>query len=143
MNSYLESQALLCNASGCKSNGKLVCSSCKSVKYCGKDCQQRHWKSHKPNCRPMKTNVALNEEDQDEYVDILPLRTRVSLSTGKISGDEFGTIVAFNRGLGPYANPETRYDIKLVSQLMKNLEQDKDTDSCSTHSSIPELMSIH
>jgi hypothetical protein len=29
-----------------------VCSKCKLVKYCGRDCQKEHWKTHKSDCQP-------------------------------------------------------------------------------------------
>lgn len=34
-----------------KTDGKLlVCSRCKSVRYCSRDCQRLHWKAHKNDC---------------------------------------------------------------------------------------------
>lgn len=44
-------QVRLCN--GCwKKEAKLTCSACKQAKYCSKDCQKNHWRTHKPNCKP-------------------------------------------------------------------------------------------
>lgn len=31
----------------------LRCSQCRSVKYCSEDCQQRHWKAHKTQCKKL------------------------------------------------------------------------------------------
>ena len=28
-----------------------LCGACKSVRYCGKECQTAHWKDHKAECR--------------------------------------------------------------------------------------------
>jgi TPR repeat protein len=41
---------------GCEKGVKLKpCSRCKSVFYCGEECQQAHWKAgHKTNCRPSR-----------------------------------------------------------------------------------------
>uniref|UniRef100_A0A6B2LJE1 MYND-type domain-containing protein n=1 Tax=Arcella intermedia TaxID=1963864 RepID=A0A6B2LJE1_9EUKA len=37
-----------CNKQGVKLS---LCSICKSVQYCNKDCQRSHWPKHKPNCK--------------------------------------------------------------------------------------------
>jgi len=39
------------------SNGEklLVCSRCKVVRYCGRDCQVQHWKEHKKECKSMSS----------------------------------------------------------------------------------------
>ncbi|KAF8215502.1 hypothetical protein K438DRAFT_1704395 [Mycena galopus ATCC 62051] len=37
---------------GCGRNAKLRCSGCKSVRYCGVECQKHDWKSHKTVCTP-------------------------------------------------------------------------------------------
>ena len=39
-------------AAACGKNGVQRCSRCKSVKYCSKECQKRHWKFHKKVCTP-------------------------------------------------------------------------------------------
>lgn len=37
----------------CGKTGKTKkCGGCGKVYYCGKDCQRKHWKWHKPDCRP-------------------------------------------------------------------------------------------
>jgi|SRR5579862_4390739 len=35
----------------CSKYGKMTCSRCKSVYYCGKECQRSDWLNHKPNCK--------------------------------------------------------------------------------------------
>ncbi|KAI0039559.1 hypothetical protein FA95DRAFT_1567106 [Auriscalpium vulgare] len=47
------------------------CSVCREVKYCGRECQLKHWKKHKPDCRKKESNdvtarsVALPAEELD------------------------------------------------------------------------------
>ena len=45
---------LLCSACGKKSDALMKCRACKCVWYCDKDCQNKHWKEHKKECRPIK-----------------------------------------------------------------------------------------
>jgi len=43
----------VCSRPSCVQAGKLLkCGRCKKVAYCGKDCQTKDWKRHKPNCVP-------------------------------------------------------------------------------------------
>ena len=39
------------NCSGCGKTAKSLCSNCKTVAYCGRDCQVSCWKTHKSNCK--------------------------------------------------------------------------------------------
>lgn len=43
------------NRKHCKQCDKLAdtkaCSRCKSVQYCSRECQKKHWKVHKPDCK--------------------------------------------------------------------------------------------
>jgi hypothetical protein len=49
----------MCAAPGCTAGSfggsskatMMKCSRCKSVVYCGVECQRRHWKAHKPACK--------------------------------------------------------------------------------------------
>ncbi|KAJ6464356.1 hypothetical protein C8R45DRAFT_1023805 [Mycena sanguinolenta] len=43
---------------GCGKYAGMKCSACKSVRYCGKECQKKDWKSHKNVCitRPRTTH---------------------------------------------------------------------------------------
>ena len=49
---------LLCSACGEKSDTLKKCTACLCVWYCGKDCQNRHWKEHKNECKPIKKALA-------------------------------------------------------------------------------------
>jgi hypothetical protein len=44
----------LCSACGKKSDTLMKCRNCKCVWYCDKDCQNKHWKEHKKECKPIK-----------------------------------------------------------------------------------------
>lgn len=35
-----------------------ACSQCRSVQYCGQECQSKHWRSHKRACRALRTAQA-------------------------------------------------------------------------------------
>ena len=39
-----------CSQCGLKSGDLKKCSKCSKVQYCGRECQSKHWKEHKPNC---------------------------------------------------------------------------------------------
>ena len=44
-----------CGKKNCKNVDKLMlCTRCKAVKYCCKDCQVTDWQAHKPTCNYMK-----------------------------------------------------------------------------------------
>ena len=45
---------LLCSACGKKPNSLKKCNGCKCVWYCDKECQNKHRKEHKHECRPIK-----------------------------------------------------------------------------------------
>ena len=44
----------MCSSCGKKSNTLKKCMACKCVWYCDKECQNKHWKEHKKECRPIK-----------------------------------------------------------------------------------------
>jgi len=49
-----------------KSGIKLyVCSRCKSVKYCSKDCQSHHYPTHKTECKPPNNTITQQVEDHN------------------------------------------------------------------------------
>ena len=39
-----------CSCPGCTQCGVLLCSRCKTVRYCSSECQKSHWKTHKKLC---------------------------------------------------------------------------------------------
>lgn len=50
-----EAELRLCDAEGCSAKEAMrgcfsLCSKCRSVRYCGRECQKAHWKVHKSNC---------------------------------------------------------------------------------------------
>ena len=48
----------LCSKCGKESEKLMKCRACKCVWYCDKDCQNRHWKEHKIECKPIKKELA-------------------------------------------------------------------------------------
>ena len=66
---------LLCSACGEKSDTLKKCTACLCVWYCGKDCQNRHWKEHKKECKPIKKALAKRGEELDlgTEMDVGPL----------------------------------------------------------------------
>ena len=48
---------LFCSACGKKSDALKKCTACKCVWYCDKKCQNKHWKEHKKECRPIKKEL--------------------------------------------------------------------------------------
>ena len=47
----------LCSKCGKESDTLKKCTACKCVWYCDKDCQNRHWKEHKKECRRIKKGL--------------------------------------------------------------------------------------
>lgn len=65
-----------CAWSKCPKNGQVLkkcnvvlksCARCKVVKYCSKECQQRHWRVHRKDC----PNLALWRKDKDKLKEIV------------------------------------------------------------------------
>ena len=48
---------LSCSACGKSSDTLKECTACKCVWYCDKDCQNKHWKEHKKECRRIKKEL--------------------------------------------------------------------------------------
>ena len=46
-----------CSACGEKSDTLKKCRNCKCVWYCDKDCQNKHWKEHKRDCKRIKKEL--------------------------------------------------------------------------------------
>ena len=65
----------LCSACGKKSDTLMKCRACKCVWYCDKDCQNKHWKEHKKECKPIKKELDKRggKLDVGTEVDIGPL----------------------------------------------------------------------
>jgi hypothetical protein len=56
---------LLCSACGKKSDALKKCRNCKCVWYCDKECQNKHWKEHKVECRRIKKQLDEREGKLD------------------------------------------------------------------------------
>lgn len=58
-----------CSNPSCSSasdNSELLeCSSCHTVRYCGKLCQTTHWEEHKPVCKEVRRAMKARESGQD------------------------------------------------------------------------------
>lgn len=52
----------------------LVCSRCKSVSYCSKECQRADWKAHKRTCEPKTANLAELADAESEMLRSFSLR---------------------------------------------------------------------
>ena len=46
-----------CSACGKKSDTLMKCRACKCVWYCDKKCQNKHWREHKKECKPIKVEL--------------------------------------------------------------------------------------
>ena len=116
-----EKDELLCGFVECQNLSKQTCSSCKMIKYCSRECQKVDWPQHKAKCKqvsqtPLRINIG-NINGPDEFIDVLPVGTQVSLITGELNGDTYGKIIKFNPGKGPFVNPEIKFDPKLVQGI--------------------------
>jgi hypothetical protein len=50
-------QCRYCDSHEGQNGGKLrACTGCNVVRYCGRDCQKKDWKYHKPNCLLLRNN---------------------------------------------------------------------------------------
>lgn len=52
-----------CASDCCDNRGKLLCSGCRQVKYCSRDCQAKEWTNHKKDCKIMETKKDPKEID--------------------------------------------------------------------------------
>ena len=52
-----EAPAKFCSACETKSDTLMKCRACKCVWYCDKDCQNKHWKEHKKECKLIKKEL--------------------------------------------------------------------------------------
>ena len=70
-----EVPAKLCSACGEKSDTLMKCRACKCVWYCDKKCQNKHWKEHKKECKPIKKILMTRDGKLDlgTELDIGPL----------------------------------------------------------------------
>ena len=92
----------LCSACGEKSDTVKKCTACKCVWYCDKECQNKHWKEHKKECKRIKKELVKREGKLDlgTELDVGPL--------GKVPPQEECPIcllpLPINESLHCYAN---------------------------------------
>ena len=51
-----------CNQPSSESRELSECASCRTVRYCGRDCQLAHWPDHKATCKEKKKELAARAE---------------------------------------------------------------------------------
>lgn len=54
----------------CGKNACFMCTNCKTVHYCSRECQKGNWKIHKGNCCPFEV-IKFHCESLDEKAKIL------------------------------------------------------------------------
>ena len=52
-----------------------VCSGCREVHYCSRECQRKHWKTHKPECLSSEEREAQRRVVKESTVRALPFAT--------------------------------------------------------------------
>ena len=59
-----------CAACGKRGSDLKVCTACKSVKYCNRNCQKLHWKAHKKECKELASELKVQNviKDIDEMI---------------------------------------------------------------------------
>ena len=138
----------LCSACGKKSDALKKCNGCKCVWYCDKECQNKHRKEHKHECRPIKTELEkrggkLNLGDEMDIgplgklppreecpicMRVLPIHERLhmyALCCGKFicSGCKFQHTMKRDQSTCPFCRtklPES--DEEMLVQLRKRVE---------------------
>lgn len=46
----------------CKKAAETKCTNCRKVFYCSKECQKKHWKEHKFECKSLPYKIGKNDE---------------------------------------------------------------------------------
>ena len=58
-----------CDTASTNSHPLRLCSACKTVAYCNRDCQKANWKAHKPSCRHSESKKAKEQASLKEIKD--------------------------------------------------------------------------
>jgi hypothetical protein len=97
-------EVLVC--SQCFQEAAMTCACCKVLRYCSKDCQRKHWKTHKPEC--------LAAKKEDGSLSLKPMTAWVELPTAVKSKE------TFFHGVDPEES-RRRYDLLSVSNSCVDL----------------------
>ena len=115
---------------------KMVCSRCNVVRYCGRDCQVKHWKVHKKECAEISNLSAGVKLGPPQEFDTGRYTARISNQTGgKIHGRNMKAVKA---GAG-YKKPRgTKFNEKFVIKCQGNSDMTPiliydETRSCNFH----------
>ena len=76
------------------------CTACKAVFYCNRDCQKKHWKTHKFDCKslPYKVNFKLSAQNcSNEVIQLLMYYIDIVFQVGQ--SKELGKYVTAARDL--------------------------------------------
>jgi len=63
----------------CGALAEVKCSTCKSVYYCDRNCQKRHWKQHKTGCKQIKSEAEIIIVEPLDAVDVSNLTLKVEV----------------------------------------------------------------
>lgn len=69
---YFIHKCAQCKKEEAKNNALDRCARCKNVHYCSKVCQRAHWKTHKPDCKPIESaeeSKSKSESTKDSKVE--------------------------------------------------------------------------
>ena len=60
-------QCVVCSKRGCWKK----CSRCKALPYCSRECQQKHWKTHKKDCKKPGSTDDKKTTPKEEVVSLV------------------------------------------------------------------------
>lgn len=65
-----EKKCAVCGVKKSKEKRLLKCAKCTSVRYCGVGCQRLHWSEHKPRCKEIVAQQAVDAARNNELYDL-------------------------------------------------------------------------
>ena len=107
------------NCEQCGTPSETKCARCKVSYYCGRECQKKHWKSHKKYCKQFLYETEQDEELQDDEDQVLStddmiLKAKVGKSSVHGNGVfatkhiTQGELICFFHGQSKDANTKVR-----------------------------------